>query len=189
MSSDAKGDAAEDVAVRDSGEEAVEAIVKDAERGEDIESRERRGAQYRDDLDHSIFDAELSGQSFHFRYLARLLGWMRPYLGLALASGALVVVASVLAVLGPVVISRVVIDGILLPTSRLGEVEAEPGQQLNLPPTAVFDAGNAVISFQPVDGAPIEEFTEGRHQARVIFWKIEDGRDYARSYTWTFDVV
>lgn len=81
------------------------------------------------------------------------------------------------------------IDGILLPTSRLGEIEAEPGQQVNLPPTAVYDAGNAVISFQPVEGAPIEELTEGRHQARVIFWKVEDGRDYARSYTWTFDVV
>lgn len=81
------------------------------------------------------------------------------------------------------------IDGVLLPTTRLGEVEAEPGEQVNLPPTAVFDAGNSVISFQPVDGAPIEEFSEGRHQVRVIFWNIEDGREYARSYVWSFDVV
>ena len=81
------------------------------------------------------------------------------------------------------------IDGVLLPTIRLGEVEAEPGEQVNLPPTAVYDAGNSVISFQPVEGAPIEEFTEGRHQVRVIFWDIEDGRDFARSYVWTFDVV
>lgn len=81
------------------------------------------------------------------------------------------------------------IDGVLLPTSRLGEVEVEPGEQLNLPPAALFDAGNSVISFQPVDGAPIESFEEGRHQVRVIFWKTEDGRDFARSYVWSFNVV
>lgn len=81
------------------------------------------------------------------------------------------------------------IDGILLPTTRIGEIEAEPGEQVSIPPTAVFDAGNAVISFQPSEGAPIETFTEGRHTARVIFWKIEDGREFARSYSWSFDVV
>lgn len=73
--------------------------------------------KHRDERDHSIFDADLAGQTFHFQYLARLLRWVKPYLGMAVASGALVVVASVLAVLGPVVISRVVIDGILLPES------------------------------------------------------------------------
>ncbi|MEM8618415.1 MAG: hypothetical protein AAGF73_01705 [Actinomycetota bacterium] len=81
------------------------------------------------------------------------------------------------------------IDGIELPTQLLGQVEAEPGQQIALPPTAVFDAGNAVLSFQPVEGAPIEEFTPGRHEATVVYWKTEDGPDTARSYSWSFNVV
>jgi hypothetical protein len=81
------------------------------------------------------------------------------------------------------------IDGILLPTTRIGEVEVEPGEQVDLPPTAVFDGGNSIISFQPTEGAPIESFDEGRHQARVIFWKVEEGREFARSYVWSFDVI
>ena len=81
------------------------------------------------------------------------------------------------------------IDGIELPTQLLGQVEAEPGQQIALPPTAVFDAGNAILSFQPVEGAPIEEFTTGRHEAMVVYWKTEDGPDTARSYSWSFNVV
>jgi hypothetical protein len=86
-----------------------------------------------------------------------------------------------------------VIDGIELETSRLGEVrdDIEPGQQQTTDPTtAVFDPGNARISFQPSEGAPIEEFTEGRHNAQVIYWRIEDGRENgARSYRWSFDVI
>ncbi len=81
------------------------------------------------------------------------------------------------------------IDGIELPTEILGQIEAEPGQQLALPPTAVFDPGNAIISFQPVEGAPIEEFTAGLHEATVIYWKTEDGPDTARSYSWSFNVI
>jgi ATP-binding cassette subfamily B protein len=64
--------------------------------------------------DYSVFDAELSGQAFDFRHLKRLLGWLRPHRSLALWSALFVVVASVLAVLAPVVISRVVIDGLLV---------------------------------------------------------------------------
>lgn len=81
------------------------------------------------------------------------------------------------------------IDGILLPTTRIGEIELEPGEQFTVPPTAVYDPGNAVISFQPSEDAPIESFTEGRHEARVIYWKIEEGRDFAQSYRWSFNVV
>ena len=86
-----------------------------------------------------------------------------------------------------------VIDGIELETSRLGEVaeDIEPGQQQTTDPTtAVFDPGNARISFQPTEGAPIEEFTQGRHNAQVIYWLIEEGREAgARSYRWSFDVI
>ncbi len=91
--------------------------------------------------------------------------------------------------------ARLVIDGIELPTTVIGQSDVDPfdqalpGQQVDLPTTAVFDPGNAVISFQPVDGAPIESFTEGVHEARVIFWRIEDGPEQALSYRWEFNVV
>lgn len=91
--------------------------------------------------------------------------------------------------------ARLVVDGIELPTTTIGQADVDPGrqpppgEQIDLPTTAVFDPGNAVISFQPVEGALIEEFTEGRHEVQVIFWRIEDGEDQARSYRWHFDVV
>jgi ATP-binding cassette subfamily B protein len=66
--------------------------------------------------DYSVFDADFPGKTFDWRLLARLLGWMRPHRALATWSGIAVVVASALAVLGPVITSRVVIDGILYPT-------------------------------------------------------------------------
>lgn len=90
---------------------------------------------------------------------------------------------------------RLVVDGVELPTTIIGQsdvdpgVQAEPGQQIDLPTTAVFDPGNAVLSFQPVEGAPIETFTEGEHEVTVFFWRIEEGPTRARAYTWTFDVV
>jgi hypothetical protein len=91
--------------------------------------------------------------------------------------------------------ARLVIDGIELPTTVIGQSDVDPfeqpapGQQVDLPTTAVFDPGNAVISFQPVEGAPIESFTEGLHEVQVIFWKIEDGPEQALSYRWEFNVI
>jgi hypothetical protein len=91
--------------------------------------------------------------------------------------------------------ARLVIDGIELPTSVIGQSDVDPfeqpqpGQQVDLPTTAVFDPGNAVISFQPVEGALIESFTEGLHEVQVIFWRIEDGPEQARSYRWEFNVI
>jgi hypothetical protein len=91
--------------------------------------------------------------------------------------------------------ARLVIDGIELPTTVIGQSEVDPfdqpapGQQVDLPTTAVFDPGNSVISFQPVEGAPIESFTEGLHEVQVIFWKIEDGPEQALSYRWEFNVI
>ena len=90
---------------------------------------------------------------------------------------------------------RLVVDGIELPTTVIGQSDVDPneqpapGQQIDLPTTAVFDPGNAVLSFQPVEGALSESFTEGEHEVTVFFWAIEDGPQQARAYTWTFDVV
>lgn len=75
--------------------------------------------------DYSVFDAELAGKAFDARLLGRLLGWVRPHWRAALASAALVLVASVLAILMPVIISRVVIDGLLLRPATAGAVPLE----------------------------------------------------------------
>ncbi len=84
------------------------------------------------------------------------------------------------------------VDGIELPVTRLDELSgglAEPGQQVELPPTAIWDPGNFLISFRPAPGAPIEQYSVGTHTVTVIFWDIEKGREAARSYSWTFEVL
>ena len=65
-------------------------------------------------LDHSIFDADIHGQSANMQYLSRILGWVKPHRKLATKSIILVLLASLLAVLMPVVITRVVIDSIIM---------------------------------------------------------------------------
>ena len=84
------------------------------------------------------------------------------------------------------------LDGVDLPTTRLEDVAgvlAKPGQQIELPPTAIYDQGNSLIRFEPTEGAPIEKYSVGEHQVTVVFWKIDEGRGTARSYSWTFEVL
>jgi hypothetical protein len=81
------------------------------------------------------------------------------------------------------------VDGIEIPITVLGQDATEPGDQVTLPPTALFDPGNAVISFQPTEGAVIESFGEGRHEAEVTFWRTVDGPDESTTYRWSFNVV
>ncbi|MGK0276865.1 MAG: hypothetical protein ACI9N0_003264 [Ilumatobacter sp.] len=82
-----------------------------------------------------------------------------------------------------------ILDGIELETTNIGELEAQPGEQIALPPTAIFDPGNAVISFVPNDNAVITELTQGRHTVRVVYWRLDEGRENAKSYNWSFVVV
>ncbi len=87
-----------------------------------------------------------------------------------------------------------VVDGIELPTERIGEFSGDlspeaAGVQVSTPPTAVFDPGNSIITFRPSDDALIQSYAEGRHSAQVIYWKLEEGRESARSYRWSFEVV
>lgn len=85
-----------------------------------------------------------------------------------------------------------VLDGIEIPTTRLEDfvpVAAKPGQQIELPPTAIYDQGNSLIRFEPTDGAVIEKYTVGIHQVKCIFWRIEEGRVAAKSYEWSFEVL
>ena len=85
-----------------------------------------------------------------------------------------------------------VLDGLELETVNLdevGSVQVEPGKQVDIPPVTVYEPGNATLTFTPTEGAPIEEFESGLHRAEVIFWKIEEGRQRADSFRWTFNVV
>ena len=81
-----------------------------------------------------------------------------------------------------------VIDGLEIESVGLDTLTDKPGQQVTLPKTTIYEPGNATLTFGPEEGAPIEEFTQGRHQVTVIYWKIIDGRSAARSYTWDFNV-
>lgn len=91
---------------------------------------------------------------------------------------------------------ELVLDGIEIPTVSLDELGSvagvtipAPGEQISLPPVAVYEPGNATITYTPIEGGPVEQFDSGLHTATVRYWRIEDGRGAARSYTWNFYVV
>lgn len=86
------------------------------------------------------------------------------------------------------------IDGIALETINLDdylleEGAPEPGEQIDLPAAAIFDPGNARITFQPSDDAQITEFRTGIHNATVTFWKTIEGERTADTFSWTFEVL
>lgn len=85
------------------------------------------------------------------------------------------------------------IDDVEMPTTRLDELVTSgtapaPGAQIDLPPTAIYDPGNFTLTFLPQEGAPVERLEQGKHTARVFFWKITESRDKAKSYSWEFSV-
>lgn len=63
--------------------------------------------------DYAMFDAELSGAVLNISLLRRLLHWMKPYRLTFALSAVLILLASTLQVLLPVIISIVVIDHII----------------------------------------------------------------------------
>ena len=84
-----------------------------------------------------------------------------------------------------------IIDDIELETVDQSEISSPnqvPGQQVSLPPTTIYEKGNATLTFVPTKGAKIESFTQGTHTATVIYWKITESRLRSQSYTWTFSV-
>lgn len=89
-----------------------------------------------------------------------------------------------------------IIDGIELPVLSLDELSSapgistpQPGEQITLPPVAVYEPGNATITYVPVEGGPIEKFETGLHSATVRYWPIAEGPTKARSFSWDFYVV
>lgn len=81
-----------------------------------------------------------------------------------------------------------VIDGLELETVNLDDLAAQPGRELVLPPTTIYEKGNATLTFNPSENSEISEFSQGEHLVKVIFWKTIEGRSRARSYSWTFTV-
>lgn len=70
--------------------------------------------------DYAVFDAEMETRGFDFGLIVRLMHWMRPYRRQGFIALVFVLLAASAAVLAPVVVSRVVVDGILLPTADIG---------------------------------------------------------------------
>jgi hypothetical protein len=83
-----------------------------------------------------------------------------------------------------------IIDGLELETVSLDELEdaEKPGQQITLPPTTIYEPGNATLTFDPSPESSISEFSQGEHLVQLIYWKTVDGRARARSFSWTFTV-
>ena len=67
--------------------------------------------------DYSAFDAQLTHSALNFKMFIRLLGWMKPYRVTLLVSVVFILISAAVSVLVPVLVGRVVIDRILLPTS------------------------------------------------------------------------
>ncbi len=76
----------------------------------------KRSAQPKHDQakrNYSMFDADLSGAVLNVNLLGRLLRWLRPYSATLILSTVLVLAASTLQVLLPIIISLVAIDHII----------------------------------------------------------------------------
>ena len=120
-----------------------------------ISSNSRTAAE----RDYSVFEADISGAALNLTLLRRLLGWLRPYRGLIAISSILVLVASALQILLPIIISLVVIDHILRgnsssnsPDFGLVELNVTLSEFFGLPPLiiacgmyVVFQLGSASI--------------------------------------------
>lgn len=90
--------------------------------------------------------------------------------------------------------ARLTVDGVAIPTIDLdsylqGAGSPQPGEQIQLPANAIYDQANATITFQPSEDSVITEFRQGLHVATVTYWKLVEGEDHAKSFTWQFEVL
>ena len=83
-----------------------------------------------------------------------------------------------------------VIDGLELETVDRDTLSdaTKPGKQVVLPPTTIYDKGNATLTFTPTSASAIPRFTQGQHTVEVLFWKLTEDRSHAHQYSWTFSV-
>ena len=95
--------------------------------------------------DYAMFDAELTGAVMNVSLLRRLLRWLKPYRITFAVSGVLILIASTLQVMMPVLMSAVVIDHVLL--------EDDSGLTPDLGLLAVHDWLTASLNVSPLLGA------------------------------------
>ena len=96
--------------------------------------------------DHSLFEAELSGSVLNMNLFVRLMGWLKPYRLSLIVSTVLVLLASFCAVLMEIVISRVLVDYIIVgetdsPMPDLGMIELTRQVEAVLGLEPLFAAG------------------------------------------------
>ena len=87
---------------------------------------------------------------------------------------------------------RLELNGVSIETFSLSDVSTgtfDPGAQVTLPKATIFEPGNFTLTFTPSEGAPVEEYISGVNIVTVTYWKIVDGPNRARSFTWQFDVI
>jgi len=80
------------------------------------------------------------------------------------------------------------VDGTELPTSDLAPADPAIGSQPTLTLDAVFDPAQNTVVFTPREGAAIKRFEAGEHRVTAVFWRMDQTREQARSYTWRFKV-
>lgn len=96
--------------------------------------------------DHAMFDAELSGAVLNMHLLGRLMRWLKPYRLSLVASTILVLVASFAAVVMEIVISRVLVDYIIVGDTEsvmpdLGMIELTRWIEVRTGLSPLFSAG------------------------------------------------
>ena len=96
--------------------------------------------------DHSMFDAELSGAVLNMHLLGRLMQWLRPYRAGLLVSTVLVLIASYAAVVMEIIISRVLVDYIIIGESEsvmpdLGMIELTQWIEAKTGFSSLYSAG------------------------------------------------
>lgn len=82
------------------------------------------------------------------------------------------------------------IDGQQIPVADLAnDGSATNDSESNRAPIdAVFDPAQNIITFTPTVGATIEEFDPRHHSVTVSYWKLDESRDQARNFSWSFRV-
>jgi hypothetical protein len=87
------------------------------------------------------------------------------------------------------------IDGVELPVVSLDDVAKLPpavsggGDQVEIPPGAIWEPGNATLTFEPGPSQVVESFGTGAHTVTIRYWRTEDGPDRSRTFTWQFYAV
>jgi hypothetical protein len=80
-----------------------------------------------------------------------------------------------------------IIDGQEIPTQD-AQATGQPNNDASVNFDAVFDLAQNTVLFVPRQGATIEQFSPGEHQVTLVYWKLDESRDSARTFSWKFKV-